>query len=86
MPDFDQSAFQKAKDQLDKAIRRVGALADEAEAAMVRCCRSDELDARDQFADLSAELRLAQGHLMKARSIGGKIETGDGVITRGGST
>lgn len=79
-----QSNFQKSKDILDKLIKRTGALAEEAENAMVECCRSDELDARDQFAMLAAKLRGAQSQMLEARSIGGSIATGG--ITRSGST
>lgn len=86
MGDFSQAEFLTAKKALDKVIKHTGKLAEQAEGAMVHCCRSDELDARDAFASLAAELRLAQGHMMRARAIGGGIQTGDGVIARGGST
>ena len=86
MTTFNQDEFQASKDALDKMIARAGKLADAAWDAMVHCCRCGEVDARDQFAALSAELREAQAHLTRARSIGGGIQTGDGVITRGGST
>lgn len=79
-----QDEFLAAKKALDKCIKHVGKLASQAEDAMVSCCRSDELDARDDFSMLAGHLRAAQGELMKARSIGGKIE-GNGIARSGGT-
>lgn len=84
MSKLDQADFQKAKDALDKCIAAVGRLATEAEEAMVTCCRSDDLDTRDQFADLAGHLTNARGDLMLARAAGGRIQ-GNG-IARSGST
>ena len=85
MAELSQREFQAAKDTLDKLIERTGKLADQAELAMVACCRSDELDARDSFAQLAGLLTQARGLMLQARSVGGGIQVGD-AITRGGST
>ena len=85
MTDLSQREFQAAKDALDKLIDRTGKLAAQAEEAMVACCRSDELDARDDFARLAGLLTQARGLMLEARAVGGGIQVGD-VIVRGGST
>ena len=79
-----QEDFLKAKAVLDRCLKQVGRLIEDAEGAMVDCCRANALDTRDQFAELAAELSLMRGHGLRARSIGGQIE-GNG-LTKSGST
>lgn len=83
--ELNQREFQLAKDTLDKLIKKTGQLAEQAEDAMVACCRSDELDARDEFAQLAGLLAQARGLMLQARSVGGGIKVGDSIV-RGGST
>ena len=80
-----QENFAASKVVLDKSIDRMGRLADDAYAASRECCGIDQLNARDQFAVVAAELRHAQAHMIMARSVAGGIEVG-GRITRDGGT
>ena len=76
--------FLKAKSALDRAIQIVAALADEAEAESIACCRSDDLDERDKFGAIAGHLNTARGSLWLARAEAGSI-TGGGIARSGGT-
>ena len=80
-----QEDFVRSKAVLDKTLRRVNVLAEDAATASLECCRADLLDARDDFGMVAAELRAAQSHLLRARALAGRIEVPDR-ITRDGAT
>jgi len=80
-----QEDFQKSKAVLDKSIKRIGGLADDAREASRECCGLNLLDVRDQFGLVSAKLRMAEACMEEARAIAGGIEV-PGRITRDGGT
>ncbi len=78
---LDKDEFQKSKHRLDKIIEGTNKLAEKACENMVMCCRNDDLDARDDLAEMAGLLREAEGKLMRVRAIGGRIPQ-----TRSGGT
>lgn len=80
-----QADFFRGKTVLDKLITRVSGLAADATSASLECCRSDLLDARDDFGMVAAELLAAQSHMARARALAGRISVPDR-ITRDGGT
>ncbi|MGB1215907.1 MAG: hypothetical protein ACPG4X_21245 [Pikeienuella sp.] len=84
MAELTDRDFLAAKAKLDKAIKSVGRLADDAFEASMTCCANGDLDQRDQFGDVSGHLRAAQASLTLARAAAGRIEGGG--ITRSGGT
>ena len=79
-----QAEFERAKAVLDKCIARVSKLAEQAAEESVACCRSDDLDERDQLMTVSAHLTDALGSLRHARAVAGGINGGG--MTRSGGT
>lgn len=88
MKDMDMSDRQerllKGKAVLDKCIKLVSPLAAEAYKESLACCANEDLDQRDQFAEVAAHLRAAESALIMARSKAGQIDGGG--IVRGGGT
>ena len=82
--ELSQENLLKQKAELDELLRRVDALARVSELAYVAACKAEQLDMRETLTMLTAELRMAQGGLLKARALGGMIEGGG--VTRGGGT
>lgn len=80
-----QDNFAQGKAGVDRVLRLLENLASDATAASLECCGRDMLDARDDFAALAAEFRAAQAHMLRARSMAGRIEIPQ-VITRDGGT
>lgn len=93
MSKLTQDDFLRAKAVLDKTLRRVGNLADDAREASLECCSAEcaeedqgsMYDARDQFRMVSSRLKLAEAYLDEARAIAGRISVPDR-ITRDGGT
>ena len=79
-----QTELLKAKAVLDKCMSRVSRLAEKAADESVSCCRSDDLDERDQLMVVSAHLTDALGSLRHARAAAGAIDGGG--MTRSGGT
>ena len=79
-----QENLLKYKAELDELLKRVDALARVGELAYLAACRAEQLDMRDTLTMLTSEVRMAQGHLLKARAMGGMVEGGG--IVRGGGT
>jgi len=81
---LNQDEFLKAKRTLDDLIAGVASLASLTEKRMLECCKAEALDQRDDLAEMAGYFRQAQGLLMHARAVGGRLEGGG--ITRSGGT
>ena len=84
LPMSRQERLLASKAILDKCIKRVSALAEDAYSEALACCAEGELDARDDLQEVAAFLRAGEAELIKARAKAGRINSGG--LTRGGGT
>ena len=84
MSELTQERLDKAHDALDRAIKLVEALANDAAGASVEACNEGQLVARDRLGAVSGNLCMALGSLRIAKSQAGQLNLSGGIQPRSG--